>query len=77
MANPKVSIFSEALGNITQDFRNLKAQAPKKPVPTIGEEQVSPKEFRARLERMAPEQRRQLLQKPGMRDQILNMIKEQ
>lgn len=73
----KTNIFTEAIMNVAEDFRALKDEAPKQAIPNIGEEQVSPKEFKARFQRMAPKQREQLMAKPGMRDQILKMIREQ
>lgn len=72
-----VNIFTEALGTVTDDFRELKATAPKKQVPNIGEEEVSPKEFKERFRRMAPALREQLMKKPGMRDQIIKMFREE
>ena len=75
MAKPNP--FSEAITNIADDFRSLKSKAPKKEAPPVGQVSVTPTQFRQRLGEMTPTQRQELLGQPGMRDQILKLLKDE
>ena len=68
--------FSEAMMKIVGDFRTLHERAVKSKATPFGQEKVSPRELRARVMSLTAEQRRTLLEKPEMREQILAAIRE-
>ena len=68
--------FSEAMMNIVEEFRNLHAKAVKTKATPFGQEKVSARELRGRLETMTSAQRKAMLENPETRAQILAAIKE-
>ena len=68
--------FSEAMMKIVDDMRDLRARADKTKAVPFGQERVPPRELKARLTTLTAEQKRALLDKPEMREQILTALKE-
>ena len=68
--------YSEAMMKLVGEFRTLHEKAVKSKATPFGQEKVSPRELKARVMSLTAEQRRALLEKPEMREQILAAIRE-
>lgn len=68
--------YSESMMKIIGEFRTLHEKAVKSKATPFGQEKVTPRELKARVMSLTAEQRRALLEKPEMREQILAAIRE-